>query len=301
MMGIVLREGLALYPQGFPPEILEPFAPRDRRPGRAGQQGRQRHGHHRGAGAGAPAHRQAHRLHLGRLGLPDRRPRGDSPARDAVRLVPRRRGGCSTATRGARDRPARSWGRPGSTGAPTTGGTSPWRRRAPTVLERLVGRRGAGGRRGQDPGRLRRQGHHRRDPHRGERRRAAPDRGAARAGGPRPALRQPGGLRQPLRPPQRPRRATPARWRSSTGRCPRILGKLRPGELCAITADHGCDPDHPLHRSLARVRAAAGPRAGARWRDLGTRASFADLGATVADYFGLRAEVGASFLGELHR
>ena len=35
--------------------------------------------------------------------------------------------------------------------------------------------------------------------------------------------------------------------------------------------------------------------------DLGTRGSFADLGATVADHFGLRAEVGTSFLGSVLR
>jgi phosphopentomutase len=80
---------------------------------------------------------------------------------------------------------------------------------------------------------------------------------------------------------------------------PRLLGKLRPGELCALTADHGCDPTTPStdhSREYVPLLVHAPGRAGGR---LGTRGSFADLGATVADYFGVRAETGTSFLPEL--
>jgi phosphopentomutase len=80
---------------------------------------------------------------------------------------------------------------------------------------------------------------------------------------------------------------------------PRLLGKLRPGEVCAITADHGCDPTTPStdhSREYVPLLVHAPGRGGG---DLGTRGSFADLGATVAEFFGLRAEVGASFLGAL--
>jgi phosphopentomutase len=80
---------------------------------------------------------------------------------------------------------------------------------------------------------------------------------------------------------------------------PRLLGKLRPGEVAAITADHGCDPTTPStdhSREYVPLLVHAPGRGGG---DLGTRASFADLGASVADFFGLRAEVGASFLGSL--
>ncbi len=80
---------------------------------------------------------------------------------------------------------------------------------------------------------------------------------------------------------------------------PRILSKLRPGEVCALTADHGCDPTTPStdhsREYVPLVVHAAGRGGGA----LGTRGSFADLGASVAEFFGLRAEVGTSFLGEL--
>jgi phosphopentomutase len=80
---------------------------------------------------------------------------------------------------------------------------------------------------------------------------------------------------------------------------PRLLGKLRPGELCAITADHGCDPTTPgtdHSREYVPLLVHAPGRGGGA---LGTRGSFADLGATVAEFFGLRADVGASFLGAL--
>jgi phosphopentomutase len=80
---------------------------------------------------------------------------------------------------------------------------------------------------------------------------------------------------------------------------PRLLEKLRPGELCAITADHGCDPTTPgtdhSREYVPLLVHAPGKGGGA----LGTRGSFADLGATVAEFFGLRADVGASFLGAL--
>ncbi|HSD21773.1 MAG TPA: phosphopentomutase [Anaeromyxobacter sp.] len=80
---------------------------------------------------------------------------------------------------------------------------------------------------------------------------------------------------------------------------PRILGKLHTGELAAVTADHGCDPTTPStdhsREYVPLVVHAPGRGGGA----LGTRGSFADLGATVAELFGVRHETGRSFLGEL--
>jgi len=80
---------------------------------------------------------------------------------------------------------------------------------------------------------------------------------------------------------------------------PGILGQLRAGELGAITADHGCDPTTPStdhSREYVPLLVHAPGRGGG---SLGTRSSFADLGATVAAFFGLRSRVGASFLGEV--
>ncbi|WP_067617725.1 phosphopentomutase [Alicyclobacillus acidiphilus] len=80
-----------------------------------------------------------------------------------------------------------------------------------------------------------------------------------------------------------------------------LLKVLADGDLLCITADHGCDPtvpgtDHtrevvPLlmyHKGLHRAI------------DLGTRSTFADLGATIADFFGVsKPDVGVSFLADL--
>jgi phosphopentomutase len=86
-------------------------------------------------------------------------------------------------------------------------------------------------------------------------------------------------------------------------RLARILPKLRPTDLLVVTADHGNDPttpstDHareyvPLLVTGDRVRAAV---------DLGTRRTFADLGQTLADVFGVDPlPHGTSFLTEIAR
>ena len=63
--------------------------------------------------------------------------------------------------------------------------------------------------------------------------------------------------------------------------------KMRPDDLLLITGDHGCDPgftgtDHT--REYTPLLAAG---AAVRPGNLGTRTSFADIGATVADIFGV--------------
>ncbi len=68
---------------------------------------------------------------------------------------------------------------------------------------------------------------------------------------------------------------------------PQMLAKLRPDDLLMVTADHGCDPVTPStdHSREYVPWVIAGPkvRAGA---DLGTLPTFADLAATVLDYLG---------------
>ncbi len=82
---------------------------------------------------------------------------------------------------------------------------------------------------------------------------------------------------------------------------PRLEAALAPGDLVLITADHGNDPttvstDH----SREHVPILAfGPecRAG---RDLGVRKTFSDVGATIAEAFGVaRPRFGQSFLRQL--
>ncbi|MBL7198971.1 MAG: phosphopentomutase [Anaerolineae bacterium] len=84
-------------------------------------------------------------------------------------------------------------------------------------------------------------------------------------------------------------------------RLPELWAAMRPTDLLFFTADHGNDPttsstDHsreyvPLLAAGDRVKAGA---------DLGTRETFADLGATVADLLGVgEIPVGTSFAGEL--
>src|SRR5512138_55402 len=80
---------------------------------------------------------------------------------------------------------------------------------------------------------------------------------------------------------------------------PRLFAKLRSGEVLALTADHACDPTTPStdhSREYVPLLVHAPGRGGG---SLGTRGSFADLGATVAEFFGVRAEAGTSFLPRL--
>jgi phosphopentomutase len=72
-------------------------------------------------------------------------------------------------------------------------------------------------------------------------------------------------------------------------RLPDVLAALDDGVLL-ITGDHGCDPttpptDHSRERTPLLVAGCCGGP-----YDLGTRASFADLGATVADLLGVDAD-----------
>jgi phosphopentomutase len=84
-------------------------------------------------------------------------------------------------------------------------------------------------------------------------------------------------------------------------RLARLLPRLQPDDLLVVTADHGNDPttastDHareyvPLMAAGTHVR---------RGVDLGVRPTFADLGQTLAELFGVGGLArGTSFLGEI--
>lgn len=87
------------------------------------------------------------------------------------------------------------------------------------------------------------------------------------------------------------------------GRLPEIMGAMQDDDLLIITADHGCDPttpgtDHsrefvPVLVSGAGIQSAV---------DLGVRDTFADLGATIAENFGVpNPGIGTSFLAMIQK
>ena len=81
---------------------------------------------------------------------------------------------------------------------------------------------------------------------------------------------------------------------------PRLRARVRKDDLVMLTADHGNDPTTPStdHSREAVPVLALGPSV--RPVALGERATFADLGATVAEFFGLRPlAAGRSFLREI--
>jgi phosphopentomutase len=95
------------------------------------------------------------------------------------------------------------------------------------------------------------------------------------------------------------RRATPWALEALDAALPGLLGRLGPDDLFLLTADlNAAIPPPRVHRPLARVRAAAGPPAGAGGGSLGTRDSLADVGATVAAWLGGEPG-GPSVLGDL--
>ena len=80
-----------------------------------------------------------------------------------------------------------------------------------------------------------------------------------------------------------------------------IMGALNNDDLFVISADHGCDPTTPStdhSREYVPVLAGIDPFE-STGKNLGIRKTFADLGATVLDYFGLNQQKGDSFLGDL--
>ena len=81
---------------------------------------------------------------------------------------------------------------------------------------------------------------------------------------------------------------------------PEFLAALQPGDLAILTADHGCDPTTPStdHSREYTPLLCFGPqvRGGV---DLGLRASLSDIGQTVAENFGTSISNGKSFLHDL--
>ena len=82
---------------------------------------------------------------------------------------------------------------------------------------------------------------------------------------------------------------------------PEIQKKMRPGDIAMIVADHGVDPTTPGtdHTREYIPLLVFGPRVKPN-TDLGTRATFSDVGATLAEIFELQPpRAGASFLKDI--
>lgn len=75
---------------------------------------------------------------------------------------------------------------------------------------------------------------------------------------------------------------------------PKILAAMRKDDILMITADHGCDPGYKVSTDHSReytpfVMCGSKVKPG----NLGTRETFADIGATVLSYFGIEPEFDA--------
>ena len=84
---------------------------------------------------------------------------------------------------------------------------------------------------------------------------------------------------------------------------PRILEAMKEYDILMITADHGCDPTTPStdHSREYIPLVVAGQHVRSNV-DLGTRKTFADIGATVFDYLtGEQWNVGTSFLKDIFK
>lgn len=78
---------------------------------------------------------------------------------------------------------------------------------------------------------------------------------------------------------------------------PQIVDTLRAGDVLAITADHGNDPVTPSTDHSREYVPLLWYTSGREGTGLGTRRSFADLGKTVAEFFGVKNTLaGESFL-----
>jgi phosphopentomutase len=84
-------------------------------------------------------------------------------------------------------------------------------------------------------------------------------------------------------------------------RVPRLRSRLRDDDLLVITADHGNDPTTPsTDHSREYVPVLLHGRTVRAGVDLGTRATFADLGQTLAENFGVGPlPHGTSFLRDV--
>lgn len=81
---------------------------------------------------------------------------------------------------------------------------------------------------------------------------------------------------------------------------PSLLSRMRRGDLLIVTADHGCDPSTPSTDHSREYVPVLVYGDGVKAVNLGTRGTFSDVAATVADYLEVPYSLcGASFLEEI--
>ena len=76
------------------------------------------------------------------------------------------------------------------------------------------------------------------------------------------------------------------------GKLPQIMAAMRDEDMLIITADHGCDPGYTVSTDHSREHTPCimyGKHV--RPENLGTRETFADIGATVLDYLGVTGNI----------
>lgn len=85
------------------------------------------------------------------------------------------------------------------------------------------------------------------------------------------------------------------------GQLPELLGRLRREDLLIITADHGCDPSTPsTDHSREYIPVVVYGEQVKKGINMGARQTFADIAATVLEYFGVEQKTaGTSFLREI--
>lgn len=86
-------------------------------------------------------------------------------------------------------------------------------------------------------------------------------------------------------------------------RLPEVMESMKENDILIITADHGNDPVHPgTDHTREIVPLLAYSPSIKTGRDLGTRKTFADIGATIAENFNVpMPEYGSSFLSTLNK
>lgn len=82
---------------------------------------------------------------------------------------------------------------------------------------------------------------------------------------------------------------------------PKLLGLMREGDILMIMADHGCDPSTPSTDHSREYTPFLMYQYGqAKGVNLKTRKTFADIGSTVLDYFGIESKIdGTSVLEDI--